>query len=97
MSLCKVFNIKTIWSTNQLTWRGHNANKFMAKIYENANYYLKRKFNLYVEWSTWIPFNGTQNKPRKIRTYYPPLSEEHKQILIESNKRRKGRKYNRKK
>jgi deoxyuridine 5'-triphosphate nucleotidohydrolase len=38
-----------------LAWNGNNALDFLAKIYEDANYYLPRKRNNYVDWSTWMP------------------------------------------
>lgn len=40
---------------NQLGWSGNNALDFLDKIYKNANYRLSRKYELYLEISTWVP------------------------------------------
>lgn len=42
-------------STITLRWNGNNALDLMGKMYSNANYYLPRKRNNYVDWSTWMP------------------------------------------
>jgi deoxyuridine 5'-triphosphate nucleotidohydrolase len=42
-------------SATTLQWTGNNALDFMGKIYADANYYLSRKRNNYVDWSTWMP------------------------------------------
>lgn len=93
--LCQLSNIK-YYNNNgrpQLMFGQKNANDFMEKIYENAQYKLTRKFNNFQIWKTWVPLFGTSVKPRKLRTYYPPISEEHKEKIRESNRKRKGRKY----
>lgn len=95
--LCDYSNVK-YYNNNgrpQLMFGQKNANDFMDKIYENSTYKLSRKFDKYQIWKTWIPLFGTSVKPRKIRTYYPPISEEHKEKIRISNRKRKGKKYER--
>jgi len=36
--------------TNRIYWSGKNAMSFLDKIYENADVYLERKYNRYLEW-----------------------------------------------
>jgi len=74
---------------------GNNCLDFLNIIYNNANYFLTRKHKLWGIWKTWKPGLGTVVRPRKTREYYPPLSEEHKEKIRESNKKRKGTKYER--
>ena len=90
-ALCDEFNIKYYYSEKNpnVTCCGHNAVKFMNKIYENSNFHLTRKHAMYKIWTTWSPGKGTAFNKRKIRTYYTPISEEHKEKIRESNRKRK--------
>lgn len=38
-----------------LYWSGNNALDFLNKIYQNANIKLQRKYDLYLDISTWVP------------------------------------------
>jgi len=38
-----------------LEWSGVNALDFLARLYDNATYYLNRKRDLYLDWSCWLP------------------------------------------
>lgn len=40
---------------NQLYWSGNNALDFLDKIYKNSKYRLQRKYDLYLDISTWVP------------------------------------------
>lgn len=64
-NFCIEKNINCKISKTMVHWWGIHANNFMDLIYKNANYYLKRKYDLYREWATWIPHIGTQNFPNK--------------------------------
>lgn len=88
-------NIKCVKPNDysQIQILGKNCNLFLDKIYDHANFYLHRKKTLWKIWSTWKPFYGTIFKPRKVREYYKPISEEHKEKIRESNRKRKGIKY----
>jgi len=48
-------NIPCIENKSQLNWSGNNALDFLNKIYENSKYHLERKYDLYLEISTWVP------------------------------------------
>ena len=63
IEFCKSKNIKYYQSKFSLHWQGAYALVFMKMIYENANFFLKRKYDLYLEWSTWVPYRGTLNFP----------------------------------
>lgn len=76
-----------------ITSTGRKCMDFLSKIYEDASFYLSRKHDCWQVWKTWIPLYGTSVKSRKIRTYYPAISESQKKKIIESNKKRKGIKY----
>lgn len=51
-------------SVISLKWTGNNALDFLGKIYEDANYYLPRKRNNYVDWSTWMPCISLKHRER---------------------------------
>lgn len=93
--LCEQNSIKHYISDSYptITFSGQNCLSFLNKIYNEANFFLQRKMNFYKIWKTWIPNMGTSIRPRKKRDYYPPLSEEHKEKIRESNRKRKGIKY----
>lgn len=38
-----------------LWWYGNNALDFLSKLYKNSNYRLYRKYDLYLDISTWVP------------------------------------------
>jgi len=38
-----------------LEWDGNNALDVLGKMYDNANYYLERKYELYFQWKLWVP------------------------------------------
>lgn len=83
-------NIKFIKTKNnpQIIMGGNYCLKFMNMIYSDANFFLNRKHALWTIWKTWSPFMGTPFKPKKIRTHYKPMSEEHKNKIRESNRSR---------
>lgn len=61
------YNIKTFLydDRNNLSWSGYNALNFMNKMYENSNFFLKRKKDRYDIWKTWKPFEGIKGRPSK--------------------------------
>ena len=67
---------------------GVNCIKFLDRIYINSSFYLKRKYDFYKIWKTWVPYMGTDIRPRKVREFYPLISEEHKEKIRESNRKR---------
>lgn len=79
----------------QIIFNGKNCLAFLDKLYTDATYYLTRKYELWEIWKTWKPGLGTSVRPRKIREYYPPISEKHKEKIRESNQKRKRLKYER--
>ncbi len=87
--LCDRYNISYYNSNFSIVFGGLNCLKFLERLYNNAHYYLIRKKSYYTIWTTWIPYKGTLFKPKKIRTYFPPISEHHKAQIIKSNKTRK--------
>lgn len=56
---CNSVNIKCALTGNVVSWWGMNANKFLELIYKGSNFHLKRKYDLYIKWSSWVPYNGT--------------------------------------
>lgn len=42
-------------SGSSLNWSGNNALDFLSKLYDNSNIYLNRKYELYLDISTWVP------------------------------------------
>ena len=71
---CQIYNfcishkIKCSLTGNVVAWSGKNANKFLELIYKDSNFYLKRKYDLYEKWSSWIPYHGTSNRPARYST-----------------------------
>jgi deoxyuridine 5'-triphosphate nucleotidohydrolase len=45
-----------------LEWSGNNALDFMARLYDGAPLSLRRKRDLYLDWSTWVPGLGGGGK-----------------------------------
>lgn len=41
--------------SNAVYWDGNGCLDFLALLYENCNIYLSRKYNIYVDWRTWVP------------------------------------------
>jgi hypothetical protein len=99
IDLCINNNIKCgLSSTNSSVYfMGNNCLLFLGKIYDEASFFLKRKMDLYKIWKTWVSGKGTIVKPRKIRTDYKPITEEHKEKIREANRKRKGCKYTKEK
>jgi hypothetical protein len=85
--------IKSCVTRTMVHFWGQGALDFMSKLYEGAEYFLHRKQDMYVKWSSWKPYRGTIAKPRKVRSYYPPPSPEHRAKISEANRRRKGIRY----
>lgn len=48
-------NIPCIENKSQLNWSGNNALDFLNKIYENSKFHLNRKYELFLDISTWVP------------------------------------------
>lgn len=47
---------------NRVVWMGLNALDFLGYMYENANYSMPRKRDLYYDWCSWVPrLRGTRN------------------------------------
>lgn len=94
INLCDKVYIKYIYNPKypSVTFSGKYCLLFLNKIYENANYFLSRKYDFWKIWTTWIPNMGTSIKPRKVREYYPPISEEHKKKISEANRKKKRNK-----
>ena len=42
-------------NNNSLGWSGNNALDFLDKLYKNSNFRLYRKYNLFLDISTWVP------------------------------------------
>jgi len=95
IAFAEKYNIKYSYNPKYpiVFFTGHNCLLFLDKIYNGANYFLNRKYAFWEIWKTWIPYMGTSIRPRKVREYYPPISEAHKERIRISNRKRKGRKY----
>jgi dUTPase len=53
---------------NNLEWAGNNALDLMARLYDGAPVFLRRKRDLYLDWSTWVPgLGGTGNHGRELQ------------------------------
>jgi len=48
-----------------IIWTGNNAIKFLDMIYKDSNFHLKRKYDLYKDWSSWVPYHGTIKRPSR--------------------------------
>lgn len=57
----------SICKSGFVTYSGKSALIFLNKIYDNANYYLRRKYNQYCDWSTWK--NGLLGHYKKFENY----------------------------
>lgn len=44
----------SVWG-NEVEWAGNNCLDFLGKLYDDASYYLKRKYNNYIDWCSYIP------------------------------------------
>lgn len=80
-------------SNFSVVFSGRNCLNFLNCIYNNATFFLRRKYDFYQIWKTWVPGKGTCIKGRKIRKNYPPITEWHKEQIRKSNRKRKGIKY----
>jgi hypothetical protein len=60
---CEKYEIKSYVSRTKIDFSGYNALKFMKHIYENTEYFLKRKYDFHKSWSSWEPFKGTTERP----------------------------------
>lgn len=51
-----------------LEWSGNNALDLMARLYDGAPIFLRRKRDLYLDWSTWVPgLGGGGNHGRELQ------------------------------
>jgi len=62
---CILHDIKCLLTGHVVAWCGSNANKFLELIYKNSNFHLKRKYDLYKKWSSWVPYHGTTDRPSR--------------------------------
>lgn len=67
INICSDNNIKCYKTGYSISWGGFEALKFLNFIYSDSHYFLKRKYNLYLEWLTWVPYKGTKNFPAKYK------------------------------
>lgn len=95
MALLTKHDIKYVLTSvnSSLQMTGQHCLKFLDKLYNEAEYFLTRKHALWLLWRTWEPGYGTEARPRKVREFYPPISEAHKESIRASNRERKGRKH----
>jgi dUTP pyrophosphatase len=54
-SIIKFTKIPCVENGVNLTWNGNNALDFLNKIYYNSSIRLSRKFDIYLDISTWVP------------------------------------------
>jgi dUTP pyrophosphatase len=54
-SLSSNSNIPATINKDSVEWNGVKALDFLSWIYDEANYYLERKYESYLYWSTWLP------------------------------------------
>lgn len=51
-----------------IEWSGTNALDFLGKLYDGAQHYLVRKFDLYLDWCHWVPaLSGTSRSDLLFR------------------------------
>jgi hypothetical protein len=65
IDFCTLQEIKCCKSGFVIRWWGKHALKFLSMIYDNSNYRLSRKYELYKDWSSWVPYHGTMKIPRR--------------------------------
>jgi hypothetical protein len=65
---CVSYQIKCSLTGHVVAWYGKNANKFLELIYKDSNFHLRRKYDLYEKWSSWIPYHGTSHRPSRYST-----------------------------
>lgn len=66
-NICDDLGINYTEDKISVIFNGKNAVLFLDKIYHNSTVFLTRKHKLYKIIKTWIPQQGTPNRPRKIR------------------------------
>jgi dUTP pyrophosphatase len=49
---------------DQIEYSGTNALDFLGRLYDRATFFLRRKRDLYVQWSVWVPSLGGKNHGR---------------------------------
>lgn len=58
------------WCTEpgkEVGWSGNNALDFLSKIYDGSKYFLLRKYDLYIDWCTWVPgLSGANNSGKGL-------------------------------
>jgi deoxyuridine 5'-triphosphate nucleotidohydrolase len=62
----------------KLEWYGNNALDFLGKLYERASYRLVRKYDLYLDWCTWVPSlsSGSRRYGRELRFRWTKTCEQ---------------------
>jgi hypothetical protein len=60
---CDKYDINSCVGKTDVYFVGRHALSFLNHIYENSNFSLSRKFELYKIWKTWRPYKGTCVRP----------------------------------
>jgi hypothetical protein len=65
VEFCKIKGITCSKTGHSVVWWGACAISFLSMIYDNSSYKLTRKYDLYIDWSSWVPYHGTAKYPAK--------------------------------
>lgn len=53
--LIDMCDVKPFLTNKRVVWKGLKALDILGKMYDNANYYLNRKRDIYIDWAAWQP------------------------------------------